>query len=86
VLGLVTTKRACAFEKASKRGHRVSVQWYGPMAGCSLAAPDRRDSSEEIHVLPAKVLDLNAAARRRNGEHRREMRDHPFGTARGGLE
>ena len=52
------------------------------MAGCRLAMADRRDAAEEIHVLPAQVLDLDAATRGRNGEHRRTMRHHPFLTIR----
>ena len=56
------------------------------MTGGGLAAADRGDSAEEIHVLPAQILDFDASTSGRNGEHRRAMRDHPLRTARGGLK
>ena len=86
MLGLAATERPCAFEQSSEGCHGISVERDGSMARGGLAAADRRDPAEEIHVLPAQVLDLDAATSGRNGEHCRAMRDQPFRTARGGLK
>ena len=86
VLGFTAAEGPCAFEQTGERCHGVSVEWNGSMAGCRLAATDRRDSAEEILVLPAQVFDLDAATRSRNRENRRAMGYQPFRAARGGLE
>jgi hypothetical protein len=53
-----------AVQQANKRRHGISVQRNRSMTDGGLAATDRRHPAEEIHVLPAQVLDLNATARR----------------------
>ena len=86
MLGLAAAEGPCTFEQAGERGHRVSVEWDGPMAGCGLAAANGGDASEEVHVLSAKILDFHTATRSRNREQRCAMRYQPFRTARRGLK